>query len=60
MECSIDLDLAAANARSFSQAAGLGCLLASPEGQVIAQACYVCERCSLCGETGSDQAACAH
>lgn len=59
MECSIDLDLAAANARSFSQAAGLGCLLASPEGQVIAQAGYVCERCSLCGETGSDQAACA-
>ncbi|MDD4081675.1 MAG: PocR ligand-binding domain-containing protein, partial [Eubacteriales bacterium] len=58
METSIDLELAAANARSFSQAAGLGCLLARADGTVIAQAGYVCARCSLCAETVSDRADC--
>ncbi|MDD4135145.1 MAG: PocR ligand-binding domain-containing protein [Eubacteriales bacterium] len=58
METSIDLDLAAANARSFFQAAGVGCLLALPDGKPITQAGYVCARSSLCKKTVSDHADC--
>ena len=59
MECTVDLELAASSARSFSQAAGVGCLLAYPDGEVIAQAGYVCTRCNLCTATQGDHSGCA-
>ncbi len=59
MECTVDLELAASSARSFSQAAGVGCLLSFPDGEVIAQAGYVCTRCNLCTQTRGNHAGCA-
>lgn len=59
MECTVDLELAASSARSFSQAAGIGCLLSFPDGEVIAQAGYVCTRCNLCTQTRGNHAGCA-
>jgi two-component system response regulator YesN len=59
MTLSVDLELAASAARSFSQAAGVGCLLSYPDGEVIAQAGYVCEECHLCTETKGYHIGCA-
>lgn len=59
MEYTVDLDLAASSARSFSQAAGLGCILSHPDGEVIAQAGYVCTQCHLCGQIPTNHAGCA-
>ena len=59
MECSVDLELAASSARSFSQAAGVGCVLSYPDGAVIAQAGYVCTQCGLHPKSEGDHPGCA-
>ncbi|MGI6687092.1 MAG: helix-turn-helix domain-containing protein [Christensenellales bacterium] len=58
MALSVDLELAASAARSFSQAAGVGCLLSYPDGEAIVQAGYVCDECHLCTEIKRNHADC--
>lgn len=58
MVLSVNLELAASTARSFSQAAGVGCLLSYPDGEGIVQAGYVCKECHLCIELNRNYTDC--
>ncbi len=58
MEMTVDLKLAANAAASFSVAAGLGCVLAGADGDVLSEAGYTCKACTLCRRLAQDGCRC--